>query len=404
MLPLTTGIFTPLTPLGAKLQTLWRHCDVGWHPTDETKLNMDVVGLNWSPVGGLVMTDFYDLFEIRLGHSRFLPDEACCPSATPTGGNSGLPPAPGAFEDNFLAGSNPTIVHNRALGYTITVADVFATPQGFPLIPFPLNRGLGADVTYTWRDTAILTLGADGDPTQMGFPLEAEQGTPNLPPIGSLGDFREVPSYGLPLLIEIKCFPSNRGLGMNRFDVNWGTLTGFPSVIPGFRAYSAGGRSGGQDQEVLPDSETVPMGGINPGGNLPSSDAIFYLGQLDTVIRLSRVHSVWLDAGLVQPRWKTPVLEPPFQPGGTAVLLDFRSASFFTGSDPSTAPYDATLLDPYGNPIDETDFAPQSLTDWSDQIVIGNGQRYLQMRMTFVNNIATGVGPELSALALPYDF
>lgn len=402
MFPFTTGIFTPLTALGAKLQTVWRHCDVGWHPTDETKTNIDVMGLNWSPVGGLVMTDFYDLFEIRLGHSRFLPDEACCGG---TGGGSGLPPSPGPFEDNYLDGSNPTVVHNRALGYTISVADVFSSTRGTPLIPFPLNRGFGADNTYTWRDTTILTLGADGDAMQLGFPLEAEAGTPGLPVIGSLGDFQNVPSYGLPLLIEIKCFPSDRGLGLNRFDVNFGTITGLPAVIPGFRAYSAGGRSGGADQLVLPDSETVPMGNVNPGGNLPSSDAFFYLGQLDTVVRVSRVHSAWLDAGLgIGPQWKSPVLEPAGQPTGTSVVLDYRSASGFTGADATSAPYDAALLNPYGDPTDAMDFAAQGLTDWSNQIIIGNGQRFLQLRLTFVNNIATGVGPELSALALPYDF
>lgn len=403
-LALAGGIFTPLTPLGCKLQTVWRHCDMGWHPTDETKINIDVVGLNWSPFGGLVMSDFYDLFEIRLGHSRFLPDEACCSA---TGGTSGLPPSPGAFEENYLDGSNPTVVHNRALGYTISIANVFSTPQGTPLIPFPLNRGLAPDVTYTWRDTAILTLGADGDASQMGFPLEAEVGTPNLPPVGSLGDFSEVPSYGLPLLIEIKCFPSDRGMGLNRFDANFGTLTGLPAVIPGFRAYSAGGRSGtgGTDTLVLPDSETVPMGNVNPGGNLPSSDSVFYLGQLDTVVRVSRVHSVWLDSGLgILPRWRTPVVDPPTQPTGTSIQLDFRSASGFTGGDAATAPFDASLLNPYGDPVDAMDFAPQNLADWSNQIVIGNDQRYLQLRISFVNNIATGVGPELSALALPYDF
>ncbi|HEX6885450.1 MAG TPA: Ig-like domain-containing protein [Planctomycetota bacterium] len=408
MIPFTSGFFVPLTELGAKLQTVWRHCDVGWHPTDETKTNLDVIGLNWSPVGGLVMNDFYDLFEIRLGHSRFLPDEGCCPTMTPTGGTSGLPPGPAPFEDNFLAGSNPIVVHNRALGYSVSVSDIFSTPQGTALIPFPMNRGAGQDVTYTWRDTAILAQGADGDPTQPGFPLGAEVGTPNLPAPGSLGMAGEVPSYGLPLLIEIKCFPSDRGLGLNRFDVNIGTLTGISvpiPVIPGFRAYSAGGSNGLSDQVVLPDSETVPRGAVNPGGNTPSSDSIFYLGQLDTIVRVSRVHSVWLDAGLnVQPQWRTPIQEPPSQPTGASVQLDFRSATGFTGMNPSTSPFDASRLDPYGDAIDSGDFSPQNPTDWSNQIVIGNGQRYLQVRVSFVNNIATGVGPELSALALPYDF
>jgi hypothetical protein len=402
-LPLTTGVATPLNALGAKLQTVWRHCDVGWHPTDETKFNMDILGLNWSPAGGIVQTDFFDLFEIRLGHSRFLPDEGCCSA---TGGTSGLPPGPAAFEDNYLDGSNPTVVHNRAFGYTITIADTFSSILGTPLIPFPLNRGLGTDVTYTWRDTSILTLGADGDSTQPGYPLDAERGTPNLPNPGSIATDREVPSYGLPLLIEIKCFPSDRGLGLNRFDVNFGTQTGLPAAIPGFRAYSAGGRSGGVDQVILPDSQAVPVGNINPGGNLASSDAIFYLGQIDTVIRVSRVHSVWLDSGLPgASQWRTPVFDPPTLPSGTSILVEFRSASGFSGGTPNRDPFDASRMDPYGNQTSDMDSQPQSLTEgWSNLIAVGNGQRYLQLRLTFVNNISTGVAPELSALALPYEF
>src|SRR5262249_35359081 len=54
-----SGFFTPLNPLGAKLQLLWRYCDIGWLVTDETKYNLDVIGLSWSPLGGLVTSDFY---------------------------------------------------------------------------------------------------------------------------------------------------------------------------------------------------------------------------------------------------------------------------------------------------------------------------------------------------------
>src|SRR5206468_12069137 len=92
MFPVGTGVFTPLNPLGAKLQMLWRYCDLGWDVRDETKYNLDVIGLDWSPVAGLVHADFYDQFEIRLGHSRFLPDEGVVPpGVTPAAPNSGLP-------------------------------------------------------------------------------------------------------------------------------------------------------------------------------------------------------------------------------------------------------------------------------------------------------------------------
>jgi hypothetical protein len=157
------GVLTPLRPLGAKMQTLWRYCDLGWNVRDETKYNLDVVGLSWSPVGGLVVADFYDEFEVRLGHSRFLPDEPFdAMTGLPLFPSSGLPGAPSLFEGNYLGGSNPKVVHNRALGYTVNPANLFQATSGTPMMPFPLNEGPTPLSTYTWRDTAVLTLGASG--------------------------------------------------------------------------------------------------------------------------------------------------------------------------------------------------------------------------------------------------
>ena len=76
MIPFPPGVQTPLSPLGSKLHTVWRYADFGWQVLDETKHNVDVIGLNWSPIGGQVLSDFFEEFEIRLSHSRRLPDEA----------------------------------------------------------------------------------------------------------------------------------------------------------------------------------------------------------------------------------------------------------------------------------------------------------------------------------------
>ena len=63
---------------------------------------------------------------------------------------------------------------------------------------------------------------------------------------------------------------------------------------------------------VLPDSEVVPSGGFNPLSVPPGlktstgADNTFYMGQLDTVVRVSRVHTVWLDSGVANPQWLTP--------------------------------------------------------------------------------------------------
>jgi hypothetical protein len=410
MVPVAGGVFTPLNPLGAKLQTLWRYCDLGWAATDETKYNLDVIGLNWSPFGAQVLSDFYDQFEIQLGHCRFLPDEG-----PPLRAASGLPTT--AFEDNYLSGSNPIpgtrggfVVHNRALGYIINPAELFNATSGTPMIPYPFNQGGGSDVTYTWRDTSILAKGADGDPAQKGIPMECEfaAGVINGGQIGDLGGPRNVPSFGLPLLIEIRCHPSNQGLGFNLFGVAIGNASAVP--VPAFRAFSSGGvNTLGNQEEVLPDAELAPRGGFNPLGTPPGArtrfvvDSIFYLGQLDTVVRISRVHTVWLDAGQsVAPIWRPAVLEPSLssQPTGTNIIIDYRAAFGFVGS--GTQPFDGTMLDPYGNTDPLGAPQPQQPTDWSRDIGVGDNRRFLQVRLTYVNNIETRTGAELDALALPY--
>ncbi|MEQ1892705.1 MAG: Ig-like domain-containing protein, partial [Planctomycetota bacterium] len=76
MIPFLPGVQTPLSGLGSKMQAVWRYCDLGWFVEDESKHNLDVVGLNWSPAGGTVLSDFFERFELRLAHSRRLPDEA----------------------------------------------------------------------------------------------------------------------------------------------------------------------------------------------------------------------------------------------------------------------------------------------------------------------------------------
>ena len=402
---LAPGVFTPLNPLGAKLQMVWRYCDAGWNVRDETKYNLDVVGLNWTPVSG-VQSDFFEAFEIRLGHSRFLPDEAP-PTAPPVLVNSGLAGSPNNFNDNYLAdGIGPKIVHNRSLGYAINPAERFLSSSQTLMVPYPLNRTVATDVTYTWRDTSILTLGADGDSRQPGIPLAIEG--PIIPPpnyafptgvgveplAGTIAGPRAVPTFGLPLLIEYRCYPSDRGVGLNRFDV---IMNPFAAPLPAFRSYTAGGiNTAGATVLIDPDLADVPAGGFNPISTPPNkptntdADSIFYQGQLDTIIRVSRIHTIWLDVGVaVSPTWQLPIFDPPSQPTGTSVSLDYRAATGFTQGG-SLAQFDASLMDAYGNlpaSLQSPNFVGGS--SWSNNINVGNGARHLQVRMTFVNNIQT---------------
>jgi hypothetical protein len=82
---------TPLVPLGAKMHSLWRYCDVGFGLLDESTYNVDVEGLDWAPLGGGVVSDTFHQFAILLSHCSKLPDETRDPmSLYPAYKDSGL--------------------------------------------------------------------------------------------------------------------------------------------------------------------------------------------------------------------------------------------------------------------------------------------------------------------------
>ncbi len=417
MIPFSLGVQTPLSALGSKLQTLWRYCDLGWQVSDETKHNVDVIGLAWSPVGGQVLSDFYDQFEIRLSHSRRLPDE----TRTPVGANwpcsglgSGATTCPPCltnvpFDDNILLDprSPQKVVHDRALGYRIHPSDLFISFTGTPFVPFPLNRSGGPLSSYTWRDTAVLEKDGRDSP---GIPLQVETSLPLLlepPPFGRIAVGGLVPSYGLPLLVEIRCFPSSSGVGLNPLDVS---LAMNAQQLPNFRAYSTGGvNTAGQRVLVNPDLALIPQGGFNPGSVPPGkptafeADNSYYIGHVDTITRVSRAHTVWIDVLFPSPRYAVPVVSPSpeAQPAGTRVLLEFRGATAFTGQA-ETAAFDAQQLDPYGDVDGGGVMFLDGDDTWKQDPRALDGARFLQMRFSFENNIESGLTPELSAVGIAY--
>ncbi len=420
MIPFPPGVQTPLTPLGSKLQTVWRYCDLGWQVLDETKFNMDVIGLAWAPIGGQVLSDFYEEFEIRLSHSRRLPDEAINAALLPDHPSSGLVGGPSFFTDNILNDplSPQKVVHQRSKGYLINPADLFLASSGTIMLPYPLNRGPGSPVTYTWRDTAVL---GKAGPLGVGIPLDIEVG----PPIGLenregyVAQEGQVPSFGLPLLMEYRCYPSDSGIGLNPLDIS---LAVNSSATPSFRSYSSGGiNTVGRPVVKNPDLELVPSGGFNPTSTPPgrrtmrSDDNSFYIGQLDAVTRISRVHTVWIDTVMAAPNFSEPIVLPRAtdQPFGTQIVVDFRGATGFSADILAvSAPFDATQLNPYGELFridangDFQTFGTVSflggVATWRNGIDALDGARYLQLRITFLNNIETGLNPELSAIGIAY--
>ncbi|MSR60814.1 MAG: hypothetical protein EXS08_00010 [Planctomycetes bacterium] len=416
MIPFPSGVQTPLSPLGSKLQTLWRYCDLGWNVRDETKYNIDVVGLAWSPTAGQVISDFYQNFEIRLAHSRFLPDECITNNLLPKHLTSGLLGEPRLFTENILNDplSPQKVVHERSLGYTFSQAIVFAGPSGTTFVPFPLNRGNGPLTSYTWRDTAVLAkAGPNGD----GIPLciEASRAIGLENAFGTIARSGEVPSFGLPLLMEFRCYPSNTGVGLNAIDIS---LAINSSALPAFRCYSTGGLNrNGTVIRVEPDLEDFPKGGWNPNSVPPgrrtarSNENAFYIGQLDYVTRVSRMHSAWIDTQDPSPDFLDPVLQPApeNQPLGTQVVFEYRGATGFNGTE--VKPFDAQSHNAYGEPLD-VDGAllvnvvryMNNVRTWTNNINAVDGARYLQLRISFLSSIDSGLSPDLDAIGLPFTF
>jgi len=242
----------------------------------------------------------------------------------------------------------------------------------------------------------------------VGVPLDIEVG----PPLGlenATGTFAtvgQVPSVALPLLVELRCYPSENGIGLNPLAIH---LANNASAAPNFRAYSTGGiDTSGQLVRKNPDLEDVPSGGFNPGSRPPgrptrrTADNTVYVGQLDYVTRVSRVHSVWIDSGSLAPSYAllTPEPQPEDQPPGTGVVIEVRGADGFVGAP--LAPFDAQLLSPYGDPKNVTVLFHRDDPTWKPRIQDIDGARFLQLRFTFLSNTDADLSPELSAVGIAY--
>jgi len=425
MVPFAPGVQTPLSPLGSKMQAVWRYADFGWQVLDETLYNLDIVGLNWSPIGGLAVADFYPEFEIRLAHSARMNHE--CRSVStgfPIYSNSGL--VTSQFANNVLVGDNiqQEVVHPAHLGYQVNPSERFTSSSGTVMMPFPWNRNTDEAVGYTWRDTRSPLVGGNDGP---GLPICIEIGAPLLLEAGPQGRIRpagRVPTFGLPLLMEFRCFPSSSGVGLNAFDIS---IANNASRGPLFRVFSTGGINRfGMPVQVQPDLEDRPMGGFNPNSNppgkrTPNADNAFYIGQIDYVVRVSQVYSVWLDLrpSFISPLqfqdYRQPVVFPPVQPAGTSVTLEFRGAVSF--EDVGDNAFDARFIDAYGIPFQFQSAQVHACNQcirpkgtvhyhhdddsWREDISTLDGARFLQVRMTFLNNSESAQAAELESLGIP---
>jgi len=428
-----TGLQTPLSSLGSKMQALWRYCDVGLGIVDESSINVDVEHIYWAPAGGNVVSDTFRQFEIRLSHTKVLPDESVNPlTGAPIYPNSGLFDT---FDDNLLSITNDPqeVVHDKSLGYVVDPANRKTAASGSSTVmPFPLNQGIPVAQYkyYTWRDTALLDKGAV-DSAMPGAEVPRAVAITGIGieacPFTNFYGQNPAPSVAMPLLMEFRCYPDNGALGLNSLDVNL-AVNGF--ARPNFRAYSTGGtNSSGQTVTINPDTELSAHGGFNPtsvppGGATLSSDNTLYLGEMDLVTRVSRMYSVWFDSQVNSPTYLPPVIEPRpgEQPSGTSIEIAYRAA---TAVLPVAGGInkDATFIDYYGNPIlcPVTPGPPPSsqctlitcITNgnptffrgdrtWKATITDINTAKFFQTRVTFVSNTDTSLTPTLSSLGFAF--
>ena len=451
------AVVTPLSNFGSKMQAIWRYGDCGFTLSDPTNINVDVEGLGWSPKSGSVVADAFAEFEIRLGHSRWSPDETIDPNnAWPRYFRSGVQQV---FANNPLEGTTMQVVHARQNGYILNPADLIVAPSGARIMPYPLNRGVAmADRrTFLWRDTSIRgrsgRQGGGVDPD----PFRAALGLPPLLPSNKYYPPNEVQTDGLPLLMEFRTYRDDNAVGLNGFDLN---LAANSSSTPYFRAFSTGGvGQNGQSNYIDPDTEVRANGGFNPQSANPGQvtyglDNSIYIGSMDLVVRVSRSHSIWFRASILGEttfggrQYSEPTLEPRAedQPTGTRIDVDYRGATGIVYIDvvgggspfdndgysgtgglpnplnPQGSPWtdmeiDAFSLDLYGdyyNDIDPPNIVHRGANanpgvtflsgdqTWRSDVATLTGALLYQVRLTFNGNTATGLTPELSAFALSW--
>ena len=108
------------------------------------------------------------------------------------------------------------------------------------------------------------------------------------------------------------------------------------------------------------------------------------------------------DTGNADPDFAQPVILPPAaqQPQGTSIAIDYRGARGFNVAGLEAAS-DSSELDPYGNIMRGS--AQGLLPQWGGDVNRADGRQFLQVRLSFINNIFSNLNAELSALGIPYE-
>ncbi len=412
-----SGLSTPLTPGGAVLVTFYGYHHLGLGLKAPSEYNLDVEGLNWSPFNGLVLDDFFPRYSIALAHCNRYPDDYIdTATGYPDYPKSGLK-RNAAFDNNILGFDVDPFYEDEEVvfdtGYDIIGSNTFVSESGAVYAPWPTF-----DQTYTWRDNSMaedMTGGPDSSKAY-GVPLKVT----GQDPYYKAGEW---PSVVAPLMMRFRCYPRGDFFGWNGFQVQ---IMVPSSNQPAFRVFSFGGNGSELVVPDVPESGTKPTGGTATGGGTQKGyGPELYWGQVDFVVKVSRVFTHWFSFGGTFNGIGPVVQEPVNQPEGSSVTVEWRGTEIIdmaggAANDPcdSTSLHllnDANQLDDYGefrgaiisrdrleDPPDLDEFC-ESMSDPSDwtsnpaSLAAEAKWKFFQLRITFVSNIEKDLEPELDA-------
>lgn len=411
-----SGLSTPLTPGGAVLVSMYGYHHMGFGLKAPSEYNLDVEGLNWSPFNGLVLDDFFPRYSIALSHCNRYPDDYIDTSTGyPDYPKSGLK-RNSTFDDNILGfGVDPHYLDEKIVfdtGYDIIGSNTFVAESGAVYAPWPTF-----DNTYTWRDNSMpedLTGGPDSSKAY-GVPVKVTGQDPHY----IAGEW---PSVVAPLMMRFRCYPRGDFFGWNGFQVQ---IMVPSSNQPAFRVFSFGGNGSELVVPDVPESGTKPTGGTATGGGTQKGyGPELYWGQVDFVVKVSRVFTHWFSFGGTFNGIGAVVQEPVNQPEGASVTIDWRGTEDIdltagaAGACTSESLHllnDANQLDDYGEfkgaiisrdrleePPALTDFC-ETMSDPSEwnsnpaSLAAEAKWKFFQLRITFVSNIEKDLEPEIDA-------
>lgn len=366
---------------GSRMMMRYLEDDFSLSPRQASDFSIDVEQLYWSPFADFdVLFDVFDRYTMALAHADKRPDlhwtfvpglnpvcQLDCPSVL-----SGLSTT---FADNVLQGSSPVTVFEDKV-YRIDPANMFRSDLQVKYIAYPRF-----DRTYTWRDSRLVSIDANGVAVGLGGARNPEPAAPTLTsdwttdvdspwvpsattatPSGLFyldnGDFRgnrrrDHDPIAMPLLVDFKMFPdgpaNNLAVGSNGFQV---AMLGPPSAFSGappspggyynlvgpgcpqgswpfVRVHTTGGVDTTTRLPVLVDPANTPvaLGGVvkdagaiimAPGSAVATSDALVRVGPGDGMMNWARADFVRKVSTVTFPFFDT--MQPNRRAPGVGVL------------------------------------------------------------------------------------